>query len=58
MHKEFYAEYYRVEDKHWWFVGRRRLVCEILRNQSAHGERLKILDVGCGTGANMLAFSA
>ena len=22
MHKEFYAEYHDIEDKHWWFVGR------------------------------------
>lgn len=24
MQKEFYAEYFEIEDKHWWFVGRRR----------------------------------
>jgi len=58
MYQHEYEEMYRLEDFYWWFVGRRRLVCEILRNESADGERLKILDVGCGTGANMLAFSA
>src|SRR3954469_19456885 len=30
MHKEFYAEYYQIEDKHWWFVGRRRIFLTLL----------------------------
>jgi ubiquinone/menaquinone biosynthesis C-methylase UbiE len=57
MYQQEYEEMYRLEDFYWWFVGRRRLVSEILRNESASGRSLKILDVGCGTGANMLAFS-
>jgi len=58
MYQQEYEEMYKLEDFYWWFVGRRRLVCEILRNESTNGEPLTILDVGCGTGANMLAFSA
>lgn len=58
MYQQEYEEMYKLEDFYWWFVGRRRLVSEILRNEPASGEPLKILDVGCGTGANMLAFSA
>jgi len=46
-----------VEDLHWWFVGRRRILLQVLTRylgQSETHER-QILDVGCGTGT-MLAY--
>jgi SAM-dependent methyltransferase len=58
MYQQEYEEMYKLEDFYWWFVGRRRLVSEILRSESGGEQRIKILDVGCGTGANILAFSA
>src|SRR5438477_3991017 len=57
MYEQEYEEMYKLEDFYWWFVGRRRLVCDILHEEAASGKPLKILDVGCGTGANALAFS-
>ena len=70
MHKEFYREYYEIEDKHWWFVGRRAILGSFLKDiihrlrsrSSIDGktpviadtpDTLRILDVGCGTGANL-----
>ncbi|HEX8599142.1 MAG TPA: class I SAM-dependent methyltransferase [Chloroflexia bacterium] len=53
MHKEFYAEYFKIEDKHWWFVGRRRIFLDILDKylpKPAGGRPRRILDMGCGTG--------
>jgi SAM-dependent methyltransferase len=48
-----------VEDVHWWFVGRRRILLQILNRYL--GERQpderQILDVGCGTGT-MLSYLA
>lgn len=52
MEERFYAEYAEIQDRHWWFAGRRRIVASVL------GEALparlsgstRILDVGCGTG--------
>ena len=52
MQAHHYPILYQVEDTHWWYVGRRRiiraLVERILNNPNA-----RILDVGCGTGANL-----
>jgi SAM-dependent methyltransferase len=64
MQQHTYAILRRVEESHWWFVGRRRIissflesVCGDLKAERAHGgglnSALSILDVGCGTGANL-----
>jgi len=41
-----------VEDVHWWFVGRRRILLSILNRYVGSGATngRQILDVGCGTG--------
>jgi SAM-dependent methyltransferase len=62
MQQHTYAIMDRVEDSHWWFVGRRAIlesfmqkICSSLKPQDS---RLSILDVGCGTGANLEMLSA
>ena len=44
-----YEKMFRVEDTHWWFAGKRRLV-RVLLDQLPPAPDRKILDVGCGTG--------
>jgi SAM-dependent methyltransferase len=48
-----------VEDVHWWFVGRRRILLQLLDRYvgRGHEDERQILDVGCGTGT-MLAYLA
>ena len=45
---------YELEDSYWWFVARRELACRLLRRH-CRGP-LRILDIGCGTGAGLAAF--
>ena len=57
MQQHTYAIMDRVEDKHWWFVGRRAILESFLRqihsSLTGHNSPLRILDIGCGTGANL-----
>jgi SAM-dependent methyltransferase len=58
MRPEDYRVMFEVEDEHWWFVGRRKIVfTQIARllgmRQSKGGEPAEILDIGCGTGATL-----
>jgi SAM-dependent methyltransferase len=49
MDSALYEQHQRLEDSHWWFLGRRHLVLEEL-GRRASGTREPILDIGCGTG--------
>ncbi len=49
MNVEEYAKMHELEGHYWWFVARRNLAIDLLRQNV--GEKPLILDVGCGTGA-------
>jgi SAM-dependent methyltransferase len=63
MQSHTYAIMREVEDAHWWYVGRRRIIssfvkriCEELRAEGNTEPR--ILDIGCGTGGNLETLSS
>ena len=60
MQQHTYAIMDRVEDSHWWFVGRRAILESFLRSivDKLSTKSPRILDVGCGTGANLEMLSA
>jgi len=52
MRREEYQKMYSVEDSHWWFSAKRLYAGELLKLTNCRFA--KILDVGCGTGRNLL----
>lgn len=50
MHPEFENRYHQVEAGHWWFLGRRDLLCALVGDAGAT-PLTRILDVGCSGGA-------
>ena len=47
---------YAIEDDHWWYRGRRRVINEQIRRLRLP-RSVEILDAGCGSGRNMLEFA-
>ena len=55
MQQHTYSIMYQIEGSHWWFTGRRRILASFLERirQNLPVSDPRILDVGCGTGANL-----
>ena len=59
MMEHTYPILYEVEQSHWWYIGRRRIIAGFVEEicRQVTDRRPRILDVGCGTGANLLLLS-
>jgi SAM-dependent methyltransferase len=45
------------EVRHWWFLGRRRVILAMVDELLPPGRERLVVDVGCGTGANVAALA-
>ncbi len=57
MQREQYELLATLEDSHWWFLGRRQILCDLIDAILPPQRRSVIVDVGCGAGANLAALS-
>jgi SAM-dependent methyltransferase len=52
MEDQCYADHATLSDRHWWFVARRKILYTII-SRFAPRANARVLEVGCGTGANL-----
>jgi SAM-dependent methyltransferase len=59
MKDHTYPIMFRIEESHWWYTGRRKILSSFVEDicRRVTDRRPRILDVGCGTGANLLMLS-
>ena len=60
MQSHHYPILFEVEETHWWYVGRRRIIQSLVEkiHPTLNNSNPRILDVGCGTGANLKMLAA
>ena len=57
MQHEQFQLHADIEQRHWWFVGRRRILCRLVAEVLTPSPETTIVDVGCGTGGNIAALA-
>jgi SAM-dependent methyltransferase len=59
MMEHTYPILFELEESHWWHLGRRRIIASFVKAicDEVKDRRARILDVGCGTGANLVRLS-
>lgn len=57
MEDPVYDLYAELEDCHWWFEGRRRIIYPLIEKRMSEHPGKMIVDVGCGTGGNIAALA-
>jgi SAM-dependent methyltransferase len=53
MDRAVYARMAEIDQDHWWFVARRRIVSALIQQHRPTEKPLRILEIGCGTGSNI-----
>ena len=53
MQASDYADLHALEEGHWWFAGMRAIAAALLDARCPPGRARRVLDAGCGTGANL-----
>jgi SAM-dependent methyltransferase len=53
MERAVFDRMAEIDSEHWWFSARRDIIAGLIERQAALGRRLRILEVGCGTGSNL-----
>lgn len=53
MERVAYTAMAKVEEEHWWFVGRRAIIRSLIEGRIRPDQGSRILEAGCGTGGNL-----
>lgn len=58
MDRAVYDRMAEIDQDHWWFVARRRIVSALIDRHRPSSGPLRILEIGCGTGSNIAMLQA
>lgn len=58
MRADLFRLHAELEERHWWFVARRRIMRDLVRHLATPRSGATVVDVGCGTGGNLGALAA
>ena len=53
MERIVYQQMAELDDRHWWYRARRRILAELIRREARLPANARILEIGCGTGHNL-----
>ena len=53
MERHVYDRMAEIDRDHWWFVGRRKILTALIERWRPKRGKLRILEIGCGTGSNI-----
>lgn len=54
MERIVYDRMAELDETHWWYSARRRILADLIRRRIRPREGARILEIGCGTGHNIL----
>src|SRR5579872_3194467 len=57
MERVVYQQMAELDDRHWWYRARRKIIADLIRRQCDLPADAKILEIGCGTGHNLAMLS-
>ena len=57
MERVVYQQMAELDDRHWWYRARRRILADLIRREANLPPDGRILEIGCGTGHNLAMLS-
>ena len=53
MERIVYEQMAALDQRHWWYVARRKILTELIRRRAPPPANARLLEIGCGTGHNL-----
>ena len=57
MERVVYQQMAELDDRHWWYRARRKIIADLIRREGGLPDDAQILEIGCGTGHNLAMLS-
>jgi len=57
MERVVYQQMAELDERHWWYCARRKIIADLIRRETQLPHGAHILEIGCGTGHNLAMLS-